>query len=436
MKHSFTYRLTINACYFGSFSQSIGSIFAILFIPLRTLYGLSYTQFAILLGLNFFTQVTSDIAFSKVVEKYGFRRFVVCAPLVTSLGILLFAASPVLFPNALFFGFCLATVVFAASAGLQELLLSPIMDAIPMEEDQKAKKMSRLHSSYAWGLIFTVPITSLLVYFLKEELWQVITVAWAIFPLISSALFLKAPLRQKISAQHSMKVSALLKNKLFIFILFAIIFGGSSEAVMAQWSSAFIDKGLALPKILGDMIGVCGFSLLLAIGRTSYGIIGNRVSIHKVMIFGSLTGSFLYIIAAVSYNPFVGIAACVLTGFSVSMLWPGSIIIAAKHLPLAGASMFALLSAAGDLGAASGSFVIGRLADIVSAMGKTELLGISTNSPEQLGLRIGLLGAALFPLVGVLINILLHRKTKKLDTSPPPSPLGHTETHSLTDTAT
>ncbi len=413
MKKEFTYRDTIKACYLGNFLQSAGSIFAVLFIPIRTLYGISYTQFALLLTINFITQVCSDVLFSKPVERYGFRRFAIGAPVLSALGLFLFAMAPFLFSGHPFPGFCFGMFVFAAAAGLQELLLSPIMDALPIPEEEKGKRMSMLHSCFAWGQIFGVLTTTLFVYFAEAKYWQVIACIWAAVPLVNVWLFAKVPLYQKVSGAKAMKVRELFRSPIFLLVMLAIITGGSAEVVMAQWSSAFIERGLNLPKILGDMVGVCGFSLMLAIGRTSYGIWGDRISIHKVMILGASAGTVCYVIAAVSHNPYIGIAACILTGLCVSLLWPGSVVIAARELPLAGASMFALLSAGGDVGASAGSFLIGRITDTVAVSGVTNVFGIAGLTPEQAGLRIGLLLAALFPLVCIGINYIIWKKTER-----------------------
>ena len=40
-------------------------------------------------------------------------------------------------------------------------------------------------------------------------------------------------------------------------LLAAIVLGGAAEVTMAQWASAFLEKGLRLPKLAGDVWGVC-----------------------------------------------------------------------------------------------------------------------------------------------------------------------------------
>ena len=58
-------------------------------------------------------------------------------PLLSSLGLLLFAQAESLFPNRIFMGFCLGMVIFAGAAGLNELLMSPIVDTISADEDRE-----------------------------------------------------------------------------------------------------------------------------------------------------------------------------------------------------------------------------------------------------------------------------------------------------------
>lgn len=126
------YKSTVTACYIGNFTQAIViNVTPILFIPLRKQYGLSYTDFGLLVVINFVSQVLADVLFSKAVDRHGFRLYVLDAHVLCVIGFLLFAASPILFPNHILAGFVVATIIFSASGGLLELLLSPIIDMLP-----------------------------------------------------------------------------------------------------------------------------------------------------------------------------------------------------------------------------------------------------------------------------------------------------------------
>ena len=280
------YRSTLWACCFANFFQAVGSCFAILYVPLRGLYGLSFTDFGILVSLNFITQVASDVLFSKPVEKYGFRPFAVAAPLVSAAGLGLFAAAPILFPQRPFAGFCAGMFLFAAAGGLQELLLSPILDALPIPEERKARSMSMLHSFFAWGQIFVVLATTGLLAVWGAARWQWIVLLWAAPPVAGAALFCRVPLARKNGGAPPLPLRALARKGVFYALLAAIVLGGAAEVTMAQWASAFLEKGLRLPKLAGDVWGVCFFSLMLALGRSGYAALGARVPLHRLLIGG------------------------------------------------------------------------------------------------------------------------------------------------------
>ncbi len=396
MRNRLTYRHTVLACYFANFFQAVGCVFPIILVPLRSLFGISFTQYGALVAINFMTQISSDVLFSKAVDRFGFRRFMVGAPILVSFGLLLFAATPTLFRGHEFTGFCLGTFLFAAGGGLQELLLSPILDALPLPKEDRARNMSMLHSFFAWGQIFVVLVTTSLLALLGSEGWRIIVSCWAAVPLLSCAFFTLVPMNPRVKPGNEMPIRALFRNRIFRLAMLAILFGGAAEVTMAQWASAFIDRALHLPKLVGDTLGVCGFSFMLALGRTLYGLRGKADGIHRLMILGSIGAMACYLIAALSASPIVSLIACALTGLCVSLLWPGSVIVASGHLPMAGASMFALLSAMGDTGASLASFVTGRISDTVRA------LPFGLASGEQAGLRAGLLFAALF-CVGCLV---------------------------------
>ena len=191
---------------------------------------------------------------------------------------------------------------------------------------------------------------------------------------------------------------------MFYALLAAIVLGGAAEVTMAQWASAFLEKGLRLPKLAGDVWGVCFFSLMLALGRSGYAALGARVPLHRLLIGGSGAAAVLYVVCALAQSPLLGVLACGLTGLCVSLLWPGAIILASRRIPSAGAAMFALLSAGGDVGASLGAFCVGRAADWAQASG-TVFAGAAGESGA---LRAGLLLAAVFPLLCCGVHTALH----------------------------
>lgn len=68
-----------------------------------------------------------------------------------------------------------------------------------------------------------------------------------------------------------------------------------------------------------------------------------------------------YLLTSLSPNPFIGLMGCIVCGFSVGIMWPGTISISSKKFPMGGTAMFALLAMAGDLGGSMGPGIVGRV---------------------------------------------------------------------------
>ncbi|MDR2647760.1 MAG: MFS transporter, partial [Oscillospiraceae bacterium] len=254
------YNRTRAACYIGYVCQAVVvNLMPVLFLPLRTAYGLSYAQFGTLVLLNFTAQVGIDILCSRAVEKHGMRHFVLCAQLCCCAGLLLLAAVPQLFGSHIFVGLLLATMLYAAGGGLLELCLSPIIDAIPARTENPAREMAMLHAVYAWGQVAVVLITTLLL--AAKIPWQWIVLIWTPLPLCNFVVFWNAPISVRVAAEDATPIASLLKNKIFLCAVVAIIFGGASEQTMAQYASSFLEEAAELPKAVGDIVGLCGFAL-------------------------------------------------------------------------------------------------------------------------------------------------------------------------------
>ena len=410
--HETSYRATVAACYTANFIGALViNLTPILFIALKTQYGLSYTQFGILLGANYVTQVCSDILFSRPADRYGCRPFIVLAPLLTVAGYLVFACAPLILREP-FPGFLLGTILFSATGGLLELLLNVIINGIPGRE--KATLLAVLHSFYAWGQVTVVLLTTLALWWFGAENWQWIVCAWGVIPAVNFIQFLLCPLPPQIPQEKRQGAAVLLRRKSFYLIIAVIVFAGMSEASMNNWTSVFLERAVRIPKIAGDTAGVCLFAVMLGSGRLLYGLFGSRCDIWKLMVGGSLLAVVCYLAAALSGNPVPALAGCVLCGLAVSLLWPGAVVLAGRQFPLAGAWLYAMLAAGGDIGAAVGPYVIGIVADHAAGFPlSAELFPAGTLSAEQVGLRAGLLLGAVFPL-GTLLLLLWQRRADKL----------------------
>ncbi|MBQ1692176.1 MAG: MFS transporter, partial [Erysipelotrichaceae bacterium] len=163
---------------------------------------------------------------------------------------------------------------------------------------------------------------------------------------------------------------------------------------MAQWASAFAESSLGISKTAGDLLGPCGFAVFMGISRVLYSRLGEKADLNRFMILSGILCLCSYLLAAFASLPAMGLAGCMLCGFSVGIMWPGSISISSSKLPKGGTALFAFLALAGDLGAAAGPALVGNI---------SQLLGGNI----QAGIAAGLL----FPALLVLIVLILKRNS-------------------------
>ncbi len=386
------------------------SLSPLLFLTFRNSYGISFSLLGMLVLINFCTQLAIDLVFSFLSHKFNIKKTVRIMPFLTVAGLVIYALCPLFFPSAAFAGILVGSVVFAASCGLSEVLISPVIAAIP--SDNPEREMSKLHSIYAWGVVAVVIASTVFLYIFGNENWPYLALIWALVPAAASVLFLKSEIPELKTPEKTSKAFGLFKNKALVLCVAAIFLGGASECTMSQWSSSYIENALGISKIYGDIFGVAMFALMLGLGRTLYAKFGKKI--ERVLLACFIGTVVCYLAAALSGNAVVGLIACALTGLCTSMLWPGSLIVSADKYPAGGVAVYALMAAGGDLGASVGPQLVGLVSDAAAGSGYfTQLAQTLGMSADAIGMRFGLLVAALFPVIGIAIVVALTRTAKK-----------------------
>jgi MFS family permease len=403
------------SCFVGIFIQAINTtIVAILFIPMMKLYGFSYVHLGLLVGINFISQVVVDLVSSPLIDKFEFRQFVLPADLAAMAGLILFAASPLLFEDILT-GLIISTVIFSSSSGLLKVLLSPIVNAIPNQS--KGPAMALMHSFYAWGQVTIIVVTTVFLYFVGSEHWQFIVLFWAVVPLVNFFMFLASPFPATIPKQHRQKMKDIIFHPFYLLALAAIFFGTATEVTMNQWASTYTEKVLELPKATGDLLGMCGFAVMLGLGRTLFSRFGGKTNLNTLLIISAIAAALCYVVVALSPVLGISLAACVVCGMAVSLMGPGTLVITTGKFPLAGAWIFAILATAGDIGSAVGPFVAGLATDTVRGLPVMQKLAYTLGlSIDQLALRGAILLASAFPLLTLLCQWNLRKQQTAADT--------------------
>ena len=182
------FKRTKLACYSGALCMSVILNFPpLLFITFKNLYEISYSLLGLLVLLNFLTQLAMDLTFTFFSHKFNIPIIVKAIPIICTLGFLIYALSPFIFPDAVFVGLILGTVIFSAAGGLIEVLMSPIIAAIPSENPER--EMAKLHSSYAWGAVAVVLFCSLFLIVFDNGHWWILSLLLTIVPVLSFFLF-------------------------------------------------------------------------------------------------------------------------------------------------------------------------------------------------------------------------------------------------------
>ncbi len=401
------------ACYTSSGSMAVVSCLSpLLFLTFRELYGISYSLLGLLVVVNFTTQLLIDLVFSFFSKKFNIPLTVMIMPILSVAGFLVYALSPFVFgEGSVYIGLVIGTMIFSASSGLGEVLTSPLIASIPAENPER--EMSKLHSMYAFGVVGVVIFSTLFLLLFGQESWWVLSLVLTIPSVVSAVFFFMTDIPDLNEGIEESKngYEIFKKPGLYLSVL-GIFLGGAAECTMSQWSSGYLEAALGIPKVWGDVFGVALFGLALGFGRSLYGKIGKNAP--RALFFGAIGSALCYLVAAVSPFPIVGLIGCAFTGFCVSMLWPGSLIISSERFPSGGVVLYALMAAGGDLGASVGPWAVGLVADACIASEKAARFAQSLSlTSEQLGMKIGLLIGMLFPLFATIVFGYLWRKRSK-----------------------
>lgn len=399
------FKRTKFSCFFAYLAMS--SVFVLppmLFITFHDMYGISYTRLGTLVLVNFCTQMTIDLIFTFFSKHFNIRTTVRVMPLLTTLGLLIYALLPTVWPQHAYLGLVIGTVIFSVAAGLCEVLLSPLVAAIPSEHPEK--DMSMLHSLYGWGVVSVVLISSIYFAIFGTEHWMILTICWAALPLVASFLFCTSPIPD--TNIHSSEKGSGSRGKGIVLCVLCIFLGSAAENVMTNWISSYMENALLLPKAVGDILGLAVFALLLALCRVLYAKYSPDIS--KTLLVSMIGAAVCYLAAGLSTNVMLAFAACILTGLFTAMLWPGTLILMEEKIPAPGIAVYALMAASGDLGASIAPQMLGIIVDKVSVSNFAAELSKSTlMTAEEIGLKIGMLIAAVFPALGVALLIYIRR---------------------------
>ena len=388
------YNKTVTACFVGYIVQAIINNFVpLLFLTFQTQYRIPLSQITVLVTFNFGVQLLVDLLSVRFVDKLGYRRSMVLAHIFGAAGLILLTVLPEILPSA-FAGILISVMVYAIGGGLLEVLVSPVVEACP--SDNKEKAMSMLHSFYCWGHVGVVLLSTLFFRLAGIENWKYLALLWALIPIANTFAFLHVPIAPLLKeGETGFSVRLLMKNRLFWILFVMMVCAGASEQAVSQWSSVFAEKGLGISKAAGDLAGPMAFAVFMGSARAFYGKYGDRIQLDRFMVFSCGLCILAYLGVSLLPIPALSLAACGICGLSVGIMWPGTFSKASAVMPRGGTAMFALLALGGDLGCSGGPTLAGFVA---SCLGDD--------------IKMGILAGIVFPVL-LLCGILVCRRAVK-----------------------
>jgi len=403
MKKILTYRSTLYACYLGYITQAIVvNLAPLFFVIFQSNFGISYTDIANLVLLVFVIQIVVDSIMVKYIGKMGYRLTATIAHIFATIGLVCLWILPTVMPP--YAGILVSVSQYSIGGGLIEVVISPIVDALP--GDAKASAMSILHAFYSWGQMLVVILTTLLLTVFGDQNWRWIPLVWASIPFFNIIFFQKVPLIEITEEQKMSGIAKFFRSPIFMIALCMMICGGASELSMAQWASLFAEQALGVPKVMGDLLGPCLFALCMGIGRTVYGVLGDaKLRIESALCWCAGLTIACYLVAILVPNPVVSLLGCAVCGFGVSLMWPGVLSYTSqKYAYKAGPVLFTLLALGGDVGCSLGPWITGIVCDLS--------LTANPSLTEGQGIRYGLLAAVFFPAAMILLVTAMRRQKK------------------------
>ena len=132
-----TYTRTLTACYTGYVVQAIVNNFApLLFLTFQSTYGISMGRITLLITINFIIQLMTDFLFAGFVDRIGYRASMLIAHAASAAGLICLPLLPELLPDP-FAGLLIAVGIYAVGGGLLEVLVSPVVEALPTKNKEK-----------------------------------------------------------------------------------------------------------------------------------------------------------------------------------------------------------------------------------------------------------------------------------------------------------
>lgn len=385
MNESASSRRALALCYGGMMCIAIGtSLIPVFLTSFSEAFGgetgLTDEQLGRISAIMFMGFTAGILGGGPLADRWGAKGFALLGAVLTMGGLAVTAAAHS------YSSLLAASVLLGLGAGVLDMVMSPIVSAL--RPDRRTEALNWLHAFYCVGSVATVLFCSAGLHFGVS--WRTITLLLIAAPAVVLAGFvpLRVPALVHEDAERT-PLRRLFMSAGFVVGLAIIFLAGAAEQGIVQWLPAYTERGLGYSKATGG-ITLAAYSVLMIAGRMLAAIAARRVRAIPLMhVACALLAAC--IMAACFAPKGIALAACILTGWAVSCLWPTTLGLVADRFPHGGASMFALLAGLGNSGCIVMPWVIGFVA-------------------EHSRLNLGLATAAACPLMIIALLALLRQE--------------------------
>ena len=259
-----SFKRTMYACFVGYIVQAIVNNFVpLLFVTFQKSYQIPLSKITLLITINFMIQLLIDLLSAGFVDKIGYKASVTIAHICSAIGLVLLTILPEVTADP-FTGILIAVAIYAIGGGLLEVLISPIIEACPT--DNKEKAMSLLHSFYCWGHVGVVLISTIFFSTFGIANWKILARIWAVIPVLNGIVFLTSPIYSlHEEGEKGLSIRELCSMMIFWVVMLMMTCAGASEQAVSQWASTFAEEGLKVSKTVGDLAGPMAFAVLMGL---------------------------------------------------------------------------------------------------------------------------------------------------------------------------
>ena len=333
-------------------------------------FGMNHAEKGLLLSSAFWGVTASLLVAGPLADRCGFRMLLFASALLEATGLAILAWAPQ--QSVAMIG----GAVLGVGTGFGDALFTPLVCAL--FPDRRTRYANLLHAFYPIGLVISVTVVLLLQYLGWNWRHIVMVLAVLALPCGLAILTLRLPHKSH-EGTTRLRGRELLKYGSFAVLLSAIFLAGATELGPYTWLPNFVQEATDGSETQGSL-GLILLAATMGVGRLSCSGLIQRFGARKLFVVGGVAATFSLLLAALPIGMLPTILALSVLGFAISGFWPTILARAGDRFPNAGASMYAMLTAAGCFGGVVSPSFMGVVADTFNLRVAFALLAVARRS--------------------------------------------------------